>query len=79
MLNENPLSLTLKEFGILHLLAKNNGRVYSREQLLHIVWGEEHQSSERTVDTHIKTLRLKMGNHGELIETVWGIGYKFEV
>lgn len=78
-LNGNPLFLTLKEFGILHVLAKNRGHVYSREQLLHIVWGEEHQSSERTVDTHIKTLRLKMGNDGELIETVWGIGYKFEV
>ncbi|MER2088732.1 response regulator transcription factor [Sporosarcina sp. JAI121] len=79
ILNEIPLSLTVKEFGILHLLAKNKGRVYSREQLLHIVWGEEHQSSERTVDTHIKTLRLKMGTDGELIETVWGIGYKFGV
>lgn len=78
-LRGNPLSLTLKEFGVLHVLAKNKGRVYSREQLLHFVWGEEHQSSERTVDTHIKTLRLKMGNDGELIETVWGIGYKFEV
>ncbi len=78
-LNGKPLLLTLKEFGMLHVLAKNKGRVYSREQLLHIVWGEEHQSSERTVDTHIKTLRLKMGNDGELIETVWGIGYKFEV
>lgn len=78
-LNGTPLSLTLKEFGLLHLLAKNKGRVYTREQLLHIVWGEEHQSSERTVDTHIKTLRLKMGNDGELIETVWGIGYKFGV
>ncbi|KAA0966943.1 response regulator transcription factor [Sporosarcina sp. ANT_H38] len=78
-LNGNPLILTLKEFGMLHVLAKNRGHVYSREQLLHIVWGEEHQSSERTVDTHIKTLRLKMGNDGELIETVWGIGYKFEV
>lgn len=78
-LNGKPLLLTLKEFGMLHVLAKNKGRVYSREQLLHIVWGEEHQSSERTVDTHIKTLRLKMGNNGELIETVWGIGYKFEV
>lgn len=77
--NGKPLSLTLKEFGMLHVLAKNKGRVYSREQLLHIVWGEEHQSSERTVDTHIKTLRLKMGTDGELIETVWGIGYKFEV
>ncbi|MEK4714022.1 MULTISPECIES: response regulator transcription factor [Sporosarcina] len=78
-LNGKPLLLTLKEFGMLHVLAKNKGRVYSREQLLHIVWGEEHQSSERTVDTHIKTLRLKMGNNGDLIETVWGIGYKFEV
>jgi len=78
-LNGKPLLLTLKEFGMLHVLAKNKGRVYSREQLLHLVWGEEHQSSERTVDTHIKTLRLKMGNNGELIETVWGIGYKFEV
>ena len=79
LLNGKPLSLTLKEFGMLYILAKNKGRVYSREQLLHIVWGEDNQSSERTVDTHIKTLRLKMGTDGERIETVWGIGYKFEV
>jgi len=79
LLNSNPLSLTLKEYGMLYLLAKNKGRVYSREQLLNIVWGDDHQSSERTVDTHIKTLRLKMGIDGELIETIWGIGYKFEV
>lgn len=79
LLNGEPLTLTRKEFGLLHLLAENKGRVYSRQQLLHLIWGEEHQSSERTVDTHIKTLRLKMGMEGELIETVWGIGYKFEV
>ena len=79
LLHGEPLSLTRKEFGLLHILAKNKGRVYSRKQLLHLVWGEDHQSSERTVDTHIKTLRLKMGADGELIETVWGIGYKFEV
>lgn len=78
-LSGTSLSLTRKEFALLHILAKNRGRVYSREQLLHLVWGENHQSSERTVDTHIKTLRLKMGEHGNLIETVWGIGYKFEV
>lgn len=78
-LNDSLLSLTRKEFGLLHILAKNNGRVYSREQLLYLIWGEDHNSSERTVDTHIKTLRLKMGNHGSLIETVWGIGYRFEV
>ena len=76
-LNSTPLSLTLKEFGVLYLLAKHKGRVYTREQLLEIVWGEDHESSERTVDTHIKTLRLKMGKDGELIETVWGLGYKF--
>lgn len=78
-LNGKSLSLTLKEFGVLHLLVKNKGRVYSREQLLQLVWGDEHQSSERTVDTHIKTLRLKMGQNGGMIETVWGVGYKFEV
>lgn len=78
-LNGTPLSLTRKEFGLLRILAKNNGRVYSREQLLHHVWKDNEQSSERTVDTHIKTLRLKMGSDGDLIETVWGIGYKFEV
>ncbi|MFD1204793.1 MULTISPECIES: response regulator transcription factor [Sporosarcina] len=78
-LNDEPLSLTLKEFGVLQTLAKNKGRVFSREQLLHIVWGEDHQSTDRTVDTHIKTLRLKMGEYGQMIETVWGIGYKFEV
>lgn len=77
--NDVLLSLTRKEFGILDILAKNKGRVYSREQLLHLVWGDEHKSSQRTVDTHIKTLRLKMGEHGSMIETVWGIGYKFEV
>src|SRR5690625_1627878 len=78
-LNGTPLSLTRKEFNVLHILMKNIGHVYSREQLLHLVWKESHQSSERTVDTHIKTLRLKMGNYGHLIKTVWGIGYKFEV
>src|SRR5690625_4091898 len=78
-LNGTPLSLTRKELGLLPILAKHSGRVYSREQLLHLVWGENMQSSERTVDTHIKTLRLKMGKYGHFIETVWGIGYKFEV
>lgn len=78
-LNEISLSLTRKEFGLLEILAKNDRRVYSREQLLSLVWGEDHRSSERTVDTHIKTLRLKLGSSGKLIETVWGIGYKFEV
>ncbi|GKV54705.1 DNA-binding response regulator [Sporosarcina sp. NCCP-2222] len=78
-LNGNPISLTLKEFGVLQVLMKHKGRVFTREQLLHLVWGQDHQSTDRTVDTHIKTLRLKLGDSGKLIETVWGIGYKFEV
>lgn len=77
--NDRSLSLTRKEFGLLKVLAENSGRVYSREQLLQLIWGEDHKSSERTVDTHIKTLRLKMGDAGNLIKTVWGIGYKLEV
>ncbi|WP_238548191.1 response regulator transcription factor [Bacillus altitudinis] len=78
-LNQHSLSLTRKEFGLLNILATNCGRVFSRTQLLHLVWGENKKSSERTVDTHIKTLRLKMGENGYLIETVWGLGYKFEL
>ncbi|AOV07125.1 response regulator transcription factor [Sporosarcina ureilytica] len=74
-----PLSLTLKEYGLLKLFTQNTGRVYSREQLLETVWGENHKSTERTVDTHIKTLRLKLGPYSNFIETVWGIGYRFEV
>lgn len=78
-LNEEPLPLTLKEFGLLRVFAQNRGRVFTREQLLETVWGDQHQSTERTVDTHIKTLRLKLGPYSEWIETVWGVGYRFEV
>lgn len=77
-LHGKPLNLTLKEFSLLLLLMKHKGRAYSREQLLELIWGNDHQSSERTIDTHIKTLRLKLGDSGKLVETVWGIGYKFE-
>lgn len=75
----NLINLTRKEFGLLYFLAKHHNYVYSREKLLNLVWGSDHQSSERTVDTHIKTLRLKMKEHGSYIKTVWGIGYKLEV
>lgn len=78
-LNGEQLPLTLKEFGLLKLFATHRGRVFTREQLLESVWGDQHQSTERTVDTHIKTLRLKLGTYSDWIETVWGIGYRFEV
>ncbi|MGR3764469.1 response regulator transcription factor [Rossellomorea sp. NS-SX7] len=74
-----PLSLTLKEFELLLLLVKNQGKLFTREQLLNLVWGDHYTGSERTVDTHIKTIRLKMKNEGQLIQTVWGKGYKLEV
>lgn len=77
--NGRSLSLTLKEYELLSWLAQHPGKVFSREQLLHSVWGEEYNGSERTVDTHVKTLRLKLKDQSALIQTVWGIGYKFEV
>lgn len=78
-LDGDLVNLTRKEFGLLYILAKHHNHVYSREKLLNLVWGSDHQSSERTVDTHIKTLRIKMKKHGSFIKTVWGIGYKLEV
>ncbi|GLY09384.1 response regulator transcription factor [Bacillus badius] len=77
--NGKALSLTLKEYELLVRLAQNPGKVFSREQLLQLVWGEDYNGSERTVDTHVKTLRLKLKDQASLIQTVWGVGYKFEV
>ncbi|BCB03861.1 response regulator transcription factor [Bacillus sp. KH172YL63] len=71
--------LTLKEYELFLFLARHQGRVYKRDQLLDHIWGNDYEGSDRTVDTHIKTLRLKLKGYGHLIETVWGLGYKFEV
>ncbi|MBT2677870.1 response regulator transcription factor [Bacillus sp. ISL-35] len=70
--------LTLKEFELLVFLVKHQGQALSREQLLEYVWGMDYHGSLRTVDTHIKTLRMKLGT-GDYIQTIWGVGYKFEV
>lgn len=78
-LNDKELSLTLKEFDLLLCLCDHIGQVLSREQLLELVWGYEYCGSSRTVDTHIKTLRLKFGDEGHILKTIWGIGYKLEV
>ncbi|MBE5039671.1 response regulator transcription factor [Ructibacterium gallinarum] len=71
-----PISLTLKEFEILCLLMANQGVVITRSQLLDQVWGYAFDGESRTVDVHIRTLRQKLGDAGEYIETVRGIGYK---
>ena len=74
--NKEPVYLTLKEYEMLCLLLKNSGMVLSRTQLLNQIWGYEFDGESRTVDVHIRTLRQKLGDAGDLIETVRGIGYK---
>lgn len=70
------VSLTLKEFDLLSYLLKNCGNVLSRDQILQEIWGYEFDGENRTVDVHIRTLRAKLGECGDLIETVRGIGYR---
>jgi len=73
------VKLTPMEFRLLATLISSPGRVFSREVLLDKVWGYEYEGYARTVDTHIKRLRKKLGPAGELIETVWGVGYRARV
>jgi two-component system alkaline phosphatase synthesis response regulator PhoP len=68
--------LTLKEYDLLCLLMKKKDRVYTRDELLSLIWGYDFSGESRTVDVHIRTLRSKLGSCGELIETVRGVGYK---
>lgn len=72
------IPLTLKEFELLLFLVEHRSYALSREQLLGNVWGIDYIGSVRTVDTHVKTLRMKLGM-GDYIQTIWGVGYKFEV
>ncbi len=68
--------LTYKEFELLCLLVENDGTVFTRDQILKQIWGYEFDGESRTVDVHIRTLRTKLGECGDLIETIRGIGYK---
>lgn len=79
LVNKEPLPLTLKEYELLLFLCRHQGQVLSREQLLENVWGYDYDGGIRTVDTHIKTLRMKLNQYATLIQTVWGVGYKLEV
>jgi two-component system response regulator ResD len=73
------VNLTNKEYELLYFLATNPKIVFNREQLLLKVWGYEQYGDPRTVDTHIKKLREKLGEHSNYISTIWGVGYKLEV
>ena len=72
-----PLELTATEFKLLLTLVKRRGRVQSREELLNVVWGYQYSGYGRTVDTHIRRLREKLGEAQGLVETVRGVGYRF--
>jgi two-component system alkaline phosphatase synthesis response regulator PhoP len=74
--NDTPVTLTLKEYEILKLLMDNPGQVFTREILLSDVWGIDFTGETRTVDVHIGTLRTKLAEAGDMIETVRGVGYK---
>ena len=75
----NPMELSFKEFELLTYFLENEGIALSREKILNSVWNYDYFGDARTIDTHVKKLRRKMGDKGEYIKTVWGMGYKFEV
>ena len=77
VLDDEVLDLTRTEFALLHLLLRSRGRAFSREYLRQIVWGEPHVDGDRSVDNAVLRLRKKLGPLGEMIETVWGVGYRF--
>ena len=79
-INDNEINLTAREFELLEILIKNENKVYSRESLLKIVWGEDYPGDVRTVDVHVRRLREKIeANPSEpkYVHTKWGVGYYY--
>lgn len=74
-----PIDLSVKEFELLAYFIENKGIALSREKILNNVWNYDYYGDARTIDTHVKKLRGKMGEKGDYIKTIWGMGYKFEV
>lgn len=74
-----PMELSFKEFELLTYFMENQGIALSREKILNNVWNYDYFGDARTIDTHVKKLRSKMGGKGDYIKTIWGMGYKFEV
>ena len=73
------VELSYKEFELLAYFMENQGLALSREKILNNVWNYDYFGDARTIDTHVKKLRSKLGEKGEMIKTIWGMGYKFEV
>ena len=72
------VDLSYKEFELLDYFMQNKGIALSRERILNNVWDYDYFGDARTIDTHVKKLRAKLGDAGEQIKTIWGMGYKFE-
>ncbi|MCH5249742.1 MAG: response regulator transcription factor [Lachnospiraceae bacterium] len=73
------IELSFKEFELLAYFIENKGLALSREKILNSVWNYDYFGDARTIDTHVKKLRSKMGEKGDMIKTIWGMGYKFEI
>lgn len=78
-IDKKPVDLSFKEYELLTYFIKNKGIALSREKILSSVWNYDYFGDARTIDTHVKKLRAKMGERGDYIKTVWGMGYKFEI
>lgn len=78
-IGERQVDLSYKEFELLSYFIENQGIALSREKILNHVWNYDYFGDARTIDTHVKKLRSKLGEKGECIKTIWGMGYKFEV
>ncbi|HVH64633.1 MAG TPA: response regulator transcription factor [Candidatus Acidoferrum sp.] len=76
-IRDEDVSLTPKEFDLLLLFVSNPGRAFNREFLIERIWGDAYDGFDRAVDNHIRRLRSKLGEHGDKITTVWGLGYRF--
>ena len=77
-IDDTPIDLSYKEFELLSYFLENKGIALSREKILNHVWNYDYFGDARTIDTHVKKLRAKMGKKGEYIKTIWGMGYKFD-
>ena len=78
LIDGTPVELSYKEFELLSYFIENKGIALSRERILNSVWNYDYFGDARTIDTHVKKLRSKMGDKGDLIKTIWGMGYKLE-
>ncbi|EGG81521.1 hypothetical protein HMPREF9477_01648 [Lachnospiraceae bacterium 2_1_46FAA] len=78
-IDNQPIELSYKEFELLSYFVENQGIALSREKILNNVWNYDYFGDARTIDTHVKKLRSKLGDKGDYIKTIWGMGYKFEV